>query len=246
MKRVQLFLATILLSLFSTINFIQAQSEWKYDAALYGWLAGIDGTIGLANQSEQFQASASDLLENLTFSMGGHFEARNPKISLLLDVFYAGLSIDAPVQTIGDTTITPNGSVDVDEWIIEGTFGYRALTDLEVLFAIRFFALDAAIIQDNNTLGSASKSWAAFYVGARYSKEFAEKWFTAIRGDIGYGGDGFAWFATGTLGYRFSKLFSTAISYRILNMDYEDGSGLEYFSIDATSYGLALGAVFSF
>jgi hypothetical protein len=35
--RMKLFTVVILLfSIFTPINFIQAQSEWKYDAALYG------------------------------------------------------------------------------------------------------------------------------------------------------------------------------------------------------------------
>lgn len=245
--KMKLFTATILLfGILTPLNFIHAQSDWKYDAALYGWLAGIDGTIGLANQDQQFQASVSDILKNLTFSAGGHFEARNPQMTFILDIFYAGLSIDASPVTVRDTTFTPNGKVDIDEWILEGAFGYRFIPDLEGLITVRYFILEEAIKQDDNTLGSASASWPAFYLGARYSKEFDEKWFLAIRGDAGYGGDGFAWAAIGTGGYRFSKLFSMALSYKILNMSYDSGSGLDYFSIDANSYGLGIAAVFSF
>ncbi len=154
--------------------------------------------------------------------------------------------MDAVPVTVGDTTFTPNASLQSDEWIIEGTFGYRFIPELEGLVSVRYFILDDKIIQDDNTLGSASQSWAAFYLGARYSKEFSEKWFLAIRGDVGYGGAGFAWAAIGTGGYRFSKLFSMALSYKILNMNYESGSGLDYFSIDANNYGFGIAGVFSF
>ncbi len=82
MKKIKLFTASIILfTILTPINFIHAQSEWKYDLGLYAWLAGIDGSIGLANQSQVFSATASDLLENLTFSAGGHFEARNPQLT---------------------------------------------------------------------------------------------------------------------------------------------------------------------
>lgn len=247
MKKIKLFTTSIILfTILTPINFIHAQSEWKYDLGLYAWLAGIDGSIGLANQSQVFSATASDLLENLTFSAGGHFEARSPQLTFILDIFYAGLSIDASPVTVGDTTFTPNATVKSDEWILEGAFGYRIIPNLEGLFTVRYFILDDAIEQDGNTLGSASQSWAAFYLGARYSKEFNEKWFLGIRGDVGYGGDGFAWAAIGTAGYRFSKLFSLALSYKILNMDYESGSGLDYFSIDANNYGFGIAGVFSF
>lgn len=239
----------VVLFLFLVLNpFHQnkAQSQWKYDVGLYGWFSGVDGNIGVANQDQQFQAEVSDLLKNLTFSAGGHFEARNPQLTLLLDIFYAGLSIDAPPVTIGDSTFTPNGSVDIDEWILEGTFGYRTIEHLEVMFALRYFILEQSILQNDNTLASGSASWPAFYLGLRYSGEFAEKWFGVIRGDAGYGGDGFAWFLNGSLGYRFSKLFSLALAYRMLNMDYAEGVGIDYKSIELTSYGLGLAFVFSF
>jgi hypothetical protein len=238
--------AILMLCILTPINFIYAQSDWRYDAGLYGWFAGLEGTIGLANQQEEFQASVGDLLENLTFSAGGHIEARNPELSFILDIFYAGLSVDAPPVTVGDSTFTPNGSVDTDEWILEGSFGYRAVENLEVLMAVRYFIMESAMIQDDNTLASASVSWPAFYLGARYSGEFADNLYGALRGDIGYGGDGFAWFVTGTLGYRFSNLFSLALSYRMLNMVYEDGSGIDYIKYDANTYGFGLAGVFSF
>ena len=247
MEKTTLFCLFLLLStaILSSTN-LYAQSEWKYDIGLYAWLAGIDGSIGLANQNQAFSASASDLLKNLNFSAGGHFEARNPKLALIFDIFYAGISVDASPVTVGDTTFTPDATVESDEWILEGAFGYRVITNLELMLAVRYFILSDAIKQDGNTLGSASQQWAAFYLGFRYSKEFAKNWLLAIRGDAGYGGEGFAWYFTGTVGYRFSKLFSLGLAYRILNMNYETGSGLDYFSIDANSYGFGLVGVFSF
>lgn len=248
MKQILLFksFSFFLLFIFAFSNYSLAQSEWKYDIGIYAWLAGLNGSIGVANHEQAFSASASDLLKNLNFSAGGHFEARDPKLTFIFDVFYAGLGIDAAPVTVGDTTFTPDATVESDEWILEGSFGYRVIPELEVLLAVRYFILEDAIKQDDNTLGSAIKSWAAFYIGARYSREFAKNWFLAIRGDIGYGGDNFAWFASGTVGYRFSKLFSLGVAYRILNMNYDDGTGLDYFSIDAKNYGFGLVGVFSF
>jgi len=236
----------LVLTVLSPFTLNKAQSNWKYDAALYGWFAGMEGTVGVANQQEQFQATVGDLLKNLTFTAGGYFEARNPKVSLLLDVFFVGLKADASAKTIGETTVTPNASLELDEWIIEGAVGYRVMQELEVLFATRVFSLNADLLDDNNSLGSVNKTWPAFYLGARYVKEFDKKWYAAVRGDIGYGGAGFAWYANAAVGYHFSELFSMALAYKILNMDYDDGSGIEYFKIDGRTNGFGLGFVFSF
>ena len=247
MIRMKLFTATILLfSFLAPLNFIRAQSDWKYDAALYGWLAGMEGTVGIANQEEQIQAKVSDLLKNLTFTAGGHFEVRNPKISLIADVFYVGLKEDAEAKTIGDTSITPNGSAKLDEWIIEGAGGYRVSKNLELLLACRVYSINAKILRNDQTLGSANKSWADVFIGARYSKELSKKWYASVRGDIGLGGSSFAWFINGALGYRFSKLFSLALDYRVLSLDYDTGSGAQYFEYDITMNGFGLGFIFSF
>ncbi|MCK5087918.1 MAG: hypothetical protein KAQ90_10380 [Melioribacteraceae bacterium] len=48
------------------------------------------------------------------------------------------------------------------------------------------------------------------------------------------------------MGYEFSDLFSMALNYRILSLDYETGSGVEYFKFDAATHGLGIAAVFSF
>ncbi|MDZ7624382.1 MAG: hypothetical protein U5J96_08075 [Ignavibacteriaceae bacterium] len=247
MMRTKLFTTAIFcLAFFTQLTSVHAQSEWKYDAGLYGWFAGMEGTVGVANQQEQFEASVSDLMKNLTFTAGGHFEAKNPKVSLILDVFYVGLKADAEAKTIGANTVTPNASMEFDEWIIEGSAGYRINPEFEVLLATRFFSLNADLLNGDNTLGSASQSWPAFYLGARYIKEFDKKWYAAIRGDAGYGGNGFAWYANAAVGYRFSELFSLALAYRILNMDYDSGTGLDYFMLDGTTGGFGLGFVFSF
>ena len=181
MMKLKIITSTILLFfIFVPLNFILAQSDWKYDAALYGWFAGMEGTVGVANQEEQIQAKVSDLLKNLTFTAGGHFEARNPTISFIADVFYVGLKEDAEAKTVGDTSITPNGSAKLDEWIIEGAGGYRVSKNLELLLACRVYSIDAKILLNDQTLGSANKTWADVYIGARYSKELSKKWYASV------------------------------------------------------------------
>ena len=120
-------------------SIVNAQSDWEFNTSLCGWAAGIDGTVGVAVLEQQVDATPSDLLKHLQFTMGGHFEARNPKLSLIADVFYMGLGEDTQVEkTIGNTTLTKTGSLDLKEWVVEGAFGYRISKTFEVLLASRF------------------------------------------------------------------------------------------------------------
>jgi len=238
--------ALLLIFLFAESN-IQAQSEWNYNAGIYGWFAGMTGTVGLANQEEQFDVTLSELLKNLTFTAGLHFEAQNPKVVLILDGFYFGVKMDAEeVSLANGSTFTPAVSVDLDEWLVEGSIGYRITPEFDLLLSTRIFGINTDLISNDQTLASMNKTWAAFYLGARYSKNFSEKWYGSIRADAGYGADGFVYFANAAAGYRFSKLFSITLAYRILNMNYDSGSGVDYFLYEATASGFGLGFVFSF
>ncbi len=223
-----------------------AQSDWKFNASIYGWFAGIDGTVGVASVEEQIDATPSDLFNNLDFTMGGHFEAINPKVSLIADVFYMGLGRESQVEkTIGRTTIIKNGSLDLDEWVAEVAFGYRLSKEFELLLATRFYDINVSIKIDDTTTSN-SENWFDGFIGARYMTDFAENWFTSIRADIGLGGSTFAWYGNAEMGYRFSKLFALSFNYRILSVDYEVGSGINYFKYDTFNHGFGLAAIFSF
>ena len=69
-----------------------APSDWHYTAVLYGWLAGLDGTIGFGDEfQEPVNATFEDLLNYVDFAMAGHFEAKNRTAVLLTDVSYTAL-----------------------------------------------------------------------------------------------------------------------------------------------------------
>ena len=162
-KNFKFILVLLLLNNLINTN-VFAQSEWEYNAAIYGWLASIDGEIGIANQEGQFEASLSDLLKNLKFTAGGHFEARNPSVSLIADIFFVGLGNDADIEhTIRDTSVVKTGTVNLDEWIIEGAVGYRLTNEFEMLIAGRYYSLNTEMLIEDDLKGSAGLSWGDIY-----------------------------------------------------------------------------------
>jgi len=223
-----------------------AQSNWEYKTSLYGWFAGIDGTVGVATVEQNVDATPGDLFNNLDFTLGGNFEARNSAVTLIADVFYMGLSKDVQVEkTIGENTIKKSGTLDLDEWVVEGAVGYRISKELTFLFATRFYDINADI-QIEDTTASKSKYWFDGFLGARYMTDFGDNWFVSVRADIGGGGSTFAWFANGVLGYHISELFSLSLNYRILSVDYSEGLRYNYFKYDTFNHGFGLAAELSF
>jgi len=225
-----------------------AAQGWEYDAAAYAWLMGLDGTIGLSpiGAGQPVDASFSDLAGFLDFAAAGHFEAHNPRFRLLGDVNYARLGATRDATIDGQTV-----SVDLDytQWILELGGGYRLSGVVDLLLVGRYYIQDLGNTAEGITGSSTSKtsySWGDVFVGARWTQPLGDRWWFSIRGDIGAGGSDFAWMGNAGLGYRFSDLFTLGLAYQILSMDYQTGSGTDYYKWDVALNGLGLILGFTF
>jgi hypothetical protein len=68
-----------------------AVSPWTFEASLYGWLLGVDGTTGVGPFTSNVDESFSDLLSNIEMAAALRFEARNGRWGFIADGFYAEL-----------------------------------------------------------------------------------------------------------------------------------------------------------
>jgi hypothetical protein len=144
---------------------------------------------------------------------------------------------------------TIKAKMDLSEWIIELGGGYRVFEQFDVLLVGRYYIMDlgatASSIAGQQT-GAKTQNWGDLFVGGRYRQVFGGKWLVSLRGDVGMGGSDFAWYANADLGYQFSELFSLGLGYRVLSLNYETGTGADYYKYDVTTDGLGLGFRFSF
>ena len=221
--------------------------QWKYNAVLYGWLAGLKGTVGVADLAEKpIDASFKDLANYLDFAMAGHFEASNPNLVFLTDVDYTKLGASRDGEVLGQTV-----SVDMDftQWILELTGGYRVTEEFDLLLSGRYYIFELGTTTTSiagQSPTDRNQNWGDIYLGARYTKLFHQKWLFSVRGDLGAGGSQFAWFANIDAAYRFTKLVSAGVAWRVLSLDHEGDKDANYFTYDVTQSGLGVGLGFSF
>ena len=224
-----------------------AGDEWSQELGLYGWLAGLEGTIGMGDVAEQdVSATFDDLAGYVDFAMAGHYEARGPKSVFLADISYTGLGSDRDAEVLNQPVTV---KTDLDQWIIELAGGFRVAPKLDVLVATRYYILETGATLssiDEEQSGSVSDSWIDIFLGARYHTTFGSKWFAAIRGDIGTGGSDFAWFGQVDLGYKFSEHWGAVAAWRVLSLDYQGDEGASYLRYDVTQSGLGLGLGYQF
>jgi len=187
-----------------------------------------------------------DIVDSMEAAFIVHFEAMHESNwGLLLDVNYLDLSndLDLPMG------IRPN--VDLDLTLAEFSGLYRIQQDaynFDLIAGVRYTNMDNTISVSNGlNLVDGSKDWLDPLIGVRWIWNFAEGWFFIARGDIGGFGVGsdFSWQALGLFEWKPFKYASFLAGYRAIGMDYEDGSGIDYFNYDATIHGPVIGINFN-
>lgn len=221
--------------------------EWKHEFAPYLWATGMDGTAGVANVDASVDVGFSDILDNLEMAFLGSYRATKGPLSLTLDVVYMGL---------GETVKGPGGlvtaDIDMDQTAVEGTAGWALTEQLVAFGGLRYVDLSVEVQArgPSGDLRSArgSESWVDPIVGAHYTISFDDRWSLILRGDIGGFGVGsdFAWQAMATVRWQATERLGVLGAYRIVDLDYEDGSGTGRFKYDMAISGPVLGIAFTF
>ena len=222
-------------------------AEWKHEVAPYVWGSSMQGSVGVGDLTAEAEMSFSDILDDLEFGFMGTYRASTDRYFVMIDAIYMGL---------GATERGPNGllkaDIDMDQVGLEADFGYYVGDRLSLLAGLRYVELEAQV-EVGGPLGNERSSrmrqnWVDPVIGAQYSWPFAEQWSLNLRGDIGGFGIGsdFAWQATGILRWQLSPRTGVAFGYRHLDMDYEDGRGMDRFLYDMATSGPLMGVVFTF
>jgi hypothetical protein len=224
-----------------------AAPEWSFTP--YAWIAGFDGTIGVAGGDsglgERVNVDFSSLSDNMKlggFMLNGSW--RDGRWTAFGDWTYAKVESDSPTRV-------PNlyGSVDAEVKgnVVQGNVGYsliaQAPTHLDAYVGVRFYDIDiktelkGGVAPEITLRGDAQ--WADAVVGARWTTRFAGPWEAFAQADVGGGGSDLSWQAIGAIGYRWNwgAIFA---GYRYLKVDYNDGP----YTLDAALAGPLVGANF--
>ena len=226
--------------------------DWRFQATIYGWATGLNGNVGVRGlPPASVDVSAIDALKNLDGALMGSFFAQKDKWSFLFDLIYADLSQGA---TFGPLAAT-SANLSMTQVIVQGVAAYQlplGLPDNVALsgtlgFRYQHLSSDFSLSNPFTPLGvdvSGTKEWIDPTVGLFLQYKIDEKWFVNALADVGGFGvssnitaQGFA-----SLGYMWTPAVSTALGYRAIYTDYEDGG----FVYDVTQHGVFMSLAYHF
>ena len=214
-------------------------SPWSVTITPYLWAAGLDGNTTASGVGSEIDTGYRFLsLENLELTLAANLEARKGRWTVVLDGLYVEFS-DAFDRPIVDADAELSGR------IFESSAAYPAarVEGLELVFGMRYVALDSTVQLTPGPRGSAGESWLDPLIGARFRHDFNDRWSVSLRGDVGGFGvaSELATNLSAVFGYRLTDAMTLRFGYRALRMDFEDGG----FVLDAVAQGYAVGLSFA-
>jgi hypothetical protein len=217
---------------------------WVHSIALYLLAAGLDGTVTAKGIEADFDASFSDILENLEMGAMVAYRGETERHALTLDTIYMGLGADGD---IGPATV----DVDVDELVVEIDWCWRIDPTTDVFVGARYWGISTDLELSGpgpDASVDADEEWIDPLIGARHTLPLAEDWSLTLRGDVGGFGVGsdFSWQAVARVNWQMTQSSLLAFGYRVVAVDYEDGSGTDEFRYDVTTSGFLAGIAFTF
>jgi len=232
----------------------QSQDNWQFNLApFYLWGINIDGDLSVGTNKiptgnpliVPVEVPFSDVFDALEAAFIVHFEGMHKS--------NWGILVDVDYLKIGNDFTNARGiglDLDFEVTLAELAGLYRVKRDahnFDVVYGVRYYELNPEIaLLRGPTVVDKTQDWLDPFIGGRWSWSFAEGWSLIARGDIGGFGVGsdFSWQAIGLVEWKPFEHVSFLAGYRALDINYEDGSGNDYFKFDATVHGPMLGLNF--
>lgn len=219
-----------------------AQDEGgDYEFAFYLWGSHLDGSVGVGPVEASADASFSDILENLEFAFMAALRGDHGRWAWVLDAQIVEL---ANSETLGV-------EVESDMTILELDLAYELRDGFEVLAGARYVDVEgrlALLLPAGTTRAAGGDSWTDPVIGARFARPLGRNWRFTGRADIGGFGVGsdFSWGLLLSGEYQATERLKWGIGYRVLDIDYDTGRGINRFVYDTRQAGLITGLIVGF
>lgn len=221
---------------------------WSFSVEPYLMFPNMKGNTQMRENlpALEVDADTENIFSHLKMGAMLYLEAKNENWAITSDFVYMKLGED-----VTPTTLVQGGELEVKETIWELDGYRRILPMLEAGLGLRLVSISADanfsfVFQDRSA--DITETWVDPIIVVRSHNVIKENYLLNFKGDIGGFGIGsdFTWQIQVDAGYKFSDLFYLMLGYRYLGIDYETGSGQEYFAYNIDTFGPELRLGFKF
>ena len=223
-----------------------ADDAWRAKMSIYGWFAGVHGTVGVAGHDAGIHIPFSDLFHYLKGIIPIAVEVNKGRFVAPIDYIWIKLGDDKaiPFNEVSQTSVNAHFT----ESIFTPKIGYRVLDNdhfkIDALGGLRYWYISQNLeLVPSGISHSSSASWVDGLGGMRFIVPLSEKAQIMAAGDGGAGGADFDYQAVGLLTYQFKPKLGLGLGYRYLQVDYE---GNRQFLWNVIQSGALAGLYFDF
>ncbi len=241
-RRIAIYLFFQFFILMSACVIAQENKKWSFLIEPYMMFPNMKGETGIRNLPVvEVDANAGSIFSNLHFGAMLYMEAQTDKFAITSDLLYMNLQEEAT-----PSALINSGKAVAKQLGYELAGLYRFAPFLAAGVGGRINSIYSELDLVRNTLqgtepvnASLSRTWFDPVIITRVTFDAADKWLFTFRGDFGGFGVGstFTWQLQGYVGYQFTKTFRTTVGYRIISIDYDQGSGEDRFRYDMNTFG---------
>ncbi len=217
-----------------------ADNGWRGQIAVYGWFAGVHGTVGVAGHDAGFKVPFSDLFHYLKGIIPIAAEVDKGRFVMPVDFLWMKLGDDRgiPFNEFGQTSV----NIRVTQSLLTPKFGYRLVdTDrwkVDALAGIRYWHVGENLALEPSGLNNGqSANWVDGLGGARIQLAVTPRVGIIISGDAGGGGANLDYQLVGLLNVKMTEHLGLGLGWRYLDIDYHGNRQFLYDTI--TSGALA-------
>jgi hypothetical protein len=196
---------------------------WRGTVAVYGWFAGVHGTVGAGGHDAGIHVPFSDLFHYLKGIIPIAVEADKGRFVMPVDFLWMKLGDDKglPFEDLTQRSI----NIHLTQSILTPKIGYRLVDadhfKIDALGGIRYWYVGENLTLEPSGIGaSRSANWVDGLGGARFTVPFNEKVSIMISGDAGGGGANLDYQVLGLLNFKFTQHFGLGLGWRYLDVDY--------------------------
>jgi hypothetical protein len=219
--------------------------QWHFLAQPYAMFPNMKGETGIADlPAVPVDEDPQDIFDHLQMGAMLYLEARNDQWTFSSDLLYMDLGADIGG---GDPPTLVNGEVDVSQVGWELAAMRRLTPWFELGLGLTYNQVDVdtdltfnlPIVGPTDRSGGLEENWIDPTIVMRGTWPLNDKWFVQARANVGGFGVGsdLMWQVMADVGYRPSEKWSLSFGYRVIDIDYENGSGPDRFVYDMQTFG---------